>query len=243
MPSVDPARGRRGRSDGESRIGDHLGRPHTGEADLLCGPRSLGLTDQPVVELRVEQHHRTVRSPFCGPSFAPTRRTAVNRRSRHRIQGVGPVLSAASPGDVRVGSRCTWRGQNQLVASASDLVSGFWESYRLSSSAISADRLSAREFAWAAAEVDDRVQDDPSEVFDLLIALADAAPDDAALAYLGAGPIEDLLVHHGSDVVFDRVEGWARCNEHFRKALRCAWFDADLPQPVVARLRRFGDSY
>ena len=84
---------------------------------------------------------------------------------------------------------------------------------------------------------------EPTEVVTLLVAIADGAPDDAALAYLGAGPIENLLRYCGSDIVFDRVEGWALRSETFRKALRCAWFDNDVPKPVAARLRAFGPPY
>jgi hypothetical protein len=84
------------------------------------------------------------------------------------------------------------------------------------------------------------VREDPDNVVVLLVELADAAPDDGALAYLGAGAVEDLLRDCESDVVFDRVEGWARGNENFRTALRCAWCDNHVPADVAKRLRSLG---
>jgi hypothetical protein len=129
------------------------------------------------------------------------------------------------------------------VTDTADLVTDFWEHPRRSRSARRAERLSAGEFGWAYEEVEDRVRREPTEAFALLVALDDGAPDDAALAYLGAGPVEDLLRYCGSVVVFDRVAGWARRTENFRKALRCAWFEDDVPKSVAARLRAFGEPY
>ena len=75
---------------------------------------------------------------------------------------------------------------------------------------------------------------------DLLLALAEAAPDDKARAYLGAGAIEDYLRHCKPDV--DSVDQAARRSASFRYALTCAWFDRDLSPADAERLRRFGPS-
>ena len=80
---------------------------------------------------------------------------------------------------------------------------------------------------------------EPEEMVAVLVAIADAAPDDPALEHLGAGPVEDLIVHRGSDVVIDRIEGAASRSENFRKALSCAWFDDHLSATICARLRVF----
>ena len=77
----------------------------------------------------------------------------------------------------------------------------------------------------------------------ILLAIADAASDADARAYLGAGPVEDLIVSRGSDVVIDRIEGAARRNDNFRKAVCCAWFDDDTPGTVRDRLRALGEPY
>lgn len=99
--------------------------------------------------------------------------------------------------------------------------------------------------------VDEAVEEADANVVGLLIALADSAPsgsevaaiDDevlvGALAYLGAGPIEDLLRVHAERFVSE-VETAAEANERFRIALRCVWY-GDTDVQIVQRLRRFGD--
>ncbi len=73
---------------------------------------------------------------------------------------------------------------------------------------------------------------------DLLAALAEGAPDDQALASLGAGAIENYLRYCGPDV--DAVDEAARRSRKFRFAFTCAWFDRDLGPADADRLRRFG---
>jgi lipid II:glycine glycyltransferase (peptidoglycan interpeptide bridge formation enzyme) len=129
------------------------------------------------------------------------------------------------------------------VSDSAELVDNYWEHHRRSTSADRRVRRSADEHTWAWEAVEARVHDEPDEVVALLVELANAAPDDVSLAYLGAGPIENLLCSRGSAVVFDEVERWARRDENFRKALRCAWFDQTVPPDVSSRLRAFGPSY
>lgn len=119
------------------------------------------------------------------------------------------------------------------------LVAAYWEHHRLSTSTQRAERLAAGASAWAWDDVEDAVERLGDEVVPLLIALADGAPDEASLAYLGAGPIEDA-VRSGSAVLIDRIEGAAQRNDRFRFALRAAWFDHDVEPSVQRRLRRFG---
>jgi hypothetical protein len=122
-----------------------------------------------------------------------------------------------------------------------ELAAAYWEHYRLSTSKDRAERLRSSETFWAWEAVNDLVDERPQDVIPTLVALADAAPDDDALGYLGAGPVEDLINHHGSVVVIDRVEGAARRNQRFRTALTGAWYDEYVSPDVCARLRAFGD--
>jgi hypothetical protein len=118
------------------------------------------------------------------------------------------------------------------------LPEAYWRRYVLMFRGSREQRLAAGELDWA----DDEVQEalgEPVKAVSLLVRLADAAPDEQALAYLGAGPIEDLLVDPAPTVV-DEIEQAARRNEHFRYALRCAWFDDRVSPAVRSRLRRFG---
>ncbi len=134
-------------------------------------------------------------------------------------------------------------GQSAVVHDLPELALAYWETYAMTFSGDRTDRLKGEESWWAWEEVEERVRLHPEDSIEVLTYLADTAPDDAALAYLGAGPIEDLVCYGGSDVVIDRVEGAAVRNGNFRKALRCAWFDAHVEPSVAKRLRRFGDPY
>jgi hypothetical protein len=74
-----------------------------------------------------------------------------------------------------------------------ELVEAFWRHYQLLTSADRSERLRADEFAWAGDYVDEAVRDPVKDVVPILLALSEAATGDSELAYLGAGPIEDLL--------------------------------------------------
>jgi hypothetical protein len=120
-----------------------------------------------------------------------------------------------------------------------EVIEAYWRHYRQSTSDVRADRLDADESFWAWEAVYQSVDDPDDDVMALLSALADAAPDVDALAYLGAGPIENLLYRHAARFG-DEVEAAARRDEKFRTALRCAWFDNRVDPQLAARLRRFG---
>jgi hypothetical protein len=122
----------------------------------------------------------------------------------------------------------------------STLIDAYWQHYRLSISELRAQRSGADTHAWAEDEVERAVGNADDGVIGLLVALADAATNDGELAYLGAGPVEELLQHHAARFV-DEVEAAARAHPAFRTALRCAWYDDDVPSNLVARLRRFGE--
>lgn len=75
----------------------------------------------------------------------------------------------------------------------------------------------------------------------LLVALADGAPSEAALGYLGAGPLEDLLVGRAAEVV-EYVDDAARTRAQFRAALAGAWYEGEVAPDIADRLRRFGEA-
>ena len=69
----------------------------------------------------------------------------------------------------------------------------------------------------------------------MLLVLIERAPDDAALAYVAAGPLEDFVrTHH--DGFGTRILDEARRNARFRLALRGVWGWEELPQPFRNRL-------
>jgi hypothetical protein len=75
---------------------------------------------------------------------------------------------------------------------------------------------------WSAARIDEIVRADPEHGWSLTLQLIEAATTDFLLAIIAAGPLEDLLGHHGILVV-DRVETYARRDSKFRNALSCVW--------------------
>ena len=120
------------------------------------------------------------------------------------------------------------------------LAARYWEHYDLT--AAKGDGGAAGEELWDDVEaVNAAARENAPEAVSLLVAVAEAAPDNVALAYLGAGPVEELLIGHAEDVV-EAVDLAAQGSERFRYALRCAWFDDEVPAEVAERLRRFGPS-
>jgi len=54
---------------------------------------------------------------------------------------------------------------------------------------------------WAVDEVDTRVLRDPEKGWEITRTLVNRALTEEALAYIAAGPLEDLLNHHGAAVM------------------------------------------
>jgi hypothetical protein len=81
---------------------------------------------------------------------------------------------------------------------ADELVTTFWRHYALSKSDARSDRLAADELFWAWEQVDQAAKEGGTGIVTLLVALSAAAPDEAARAYLGAGPVETLVRLHGT---------------------------------------------
>lgn len=81
---------------------------------------------------------------------------------------------------------------------------------------------------WALETVDAMVTDDPDQAWDLACVLVDMASSDEALAYVAAGPLEELLKKHGPAVI-DRVEDMSRGNDRLRLALSGVWISPGDP--------------
>jgi len=75
---------------------------------------------------------------------------------------------------------------------------------------------------WAVATIDEFARIDLERAWVLTLSLVDKAPDATCLAYVAAGPLEDLLNNFGSDII-DRVELHARRDPKFRLALSGVW--------------------
>lgn len=77
----------------------------------------------------------------------------------------------------------------------------------------------ADQWAWEAVEL---VNHNPDEAWQIVCALVDKAANDETLAYVAAGPLEDLLKKHGPAVI-DRVEEKSSNDPRFQLALSGVW--------------------
>jgi hypothetical protein len=118
--------------------------------------------------------------------------------------------------------------------SIEQIVDGYWRNYQLAAGGRQ-QRLDADEWFWAWIEVDNEVRYPTPRTFALLLSLVDSAKDDQALAYVGAGPIEDLINWHGADFL-DQIEEAAGRDHAFRTALSGVRVSPEVPKPVRDRL-------
>ncbi len=109
------------------------------------------------------------------------------------------------------------------MSDVSAVVAAYWARYRLGGGDRQARlRHEAGEFVWAWDLVEEAVHIGTADVLTLLDSLL-ASPK-ADPCYLGAGPVEELLVHNGPR--FDGpVAERCRRSELWREALACVWLD------------------
>jgi hypothetical protein len=74
--------------------------------------------------------------------------------------------------------------------------------------------------------LDNLVNSDPKNALELLAAIIECCTDNAQLAYVAAGPLENLFVYHGYEVI-NAVKEKADCSEKFQLALSGVWLDED----------------
>ena len=72
---------------------------------------------------------------------------------------------------------------------------------------------------WAWVRVHESVRQDPKKAWELTLRLIAAATDETALAYVAAGPLEDILYARGAQFV-NEVERLASSDPKFLSALR-----------------------
>ena len=121
-------------------------------------------------------------------------------------------------------------------------IEAYWTYWRYRWSGVPEERNSSDGYFWAWEAVEEVIDNADPRTVSLIVALANAAPNDLALAYLGAGPLESLLNEHAAKFA-DEIDEAARTHEGFCKALRCAWYDNHIDPELVARFRRFGPPY
>jgi hypothetical protein len=105
-----------------------------------------------------------------------------------------------------------------------EIVSGYLANYAGEQSAF-----------WAFEEACELLSRDPERLWRIALRLIQQAPDDAALAYVAAGPLEDLLAFHGPTFI-QRVEDLARRDSRFLLALAGVWGQVRLSPEIRARV-------
>jgi hypothetical protein len=102
-------------------------------------------------------------------------------------------------------------------------------------------RHEERDLPPALDHVEDLIRRDPETAWTVIQELVRRATCDEVLAYIAAGPLENLLCNHPHAFI-DRVEVLAARDAHFRRALSGVWGWSRMPDDVVARLDTlFGD--
>ena len=81
------------------------------------------------------------------------------------------------------------------------------------------------ELEWAWEQLDDLCRTAPDAAWQVIQEIIARDKSDGNLAYVGAGPFEDLLVHHGARFI-DRVESCARSDAAFKRMLGVVWKNA-----------------
>ena len=79
------------------------------------------------------------------------------------------------------------------------------------------------------------IETKPEVGWDLILMLVGAAPDDDALAWVAAGPLEDLLCEHGPAFI-SRAEALAQSDKRFRACLALVWGSNRMEAGVYERM-------
>jgi len=79
-------------------------------------------------------------------------------------------------------------------------------------------------------------RDDPEITWLAIVELSRQPLSDEQIALLAAGPLEDVLAHHG-EAFIDRVEREARVYRAFRHLLGGVWRNS-IPEPVWIRIQK-----
>jgi hypothetical protein len=84
----------------------------------------------------------------------------------------------------------------------------------------------SEEYFWAWVEMDETAHDDPERCWEIILAILKEAPSKYVLFSVAAGPLEDLLKHHG-DTYIDKIKSEAKHNERLLFALTEVMFEPD----------------
>lgn len=96
------------------------------------------------------------------------------------------------------------------------------------------------EYSWAFDELYDIVRKDCDRGWILTLMLLDATDETKALAYIAAGPLEDLLDKHG-EAIWPKVLAEVENNKKLQFALSCVWLDDDAV--IIEKFNALSEKY
>jgi hypothetical protein len=92
-----------------------------------------------------------------------------------------------------------------------------------------------RELPAAWERMHELVRDAPEQAWNVIVELVRRTRRDEVLAYIAAGPLENLICEHPYAFI-DRVEALAAADAHFKWALSGVWGESRMPDDVRARI-------
>ncbi len=98
-----------------------------------------------------------------------------------------------------------------------------------------------QELFWAWKELESMVLQAPERAWMQILDIATATDDQKVLSNLAAGPLEDLLVHHGLAFI-ERVEVKARQNPDFGRVMVGVWRNS-MPESIWERVHAIQTRY
>jgi hypothetical protein len=98
-----------------------------------------------------------------------------------------------------------------------------------------AESIEYEEVSWAVDELFYLAHDDHQKLLNIIVEILKIDSSSQVLNTLGAGVLEDVLVHNG-DKCIDEIQMLAEGNVHFKTALSNAYLDKDDVSPNVFRI-------
>jgi hypothetical protein len=80
--------------------------------------------------------------------------------------------------------------------------------------------------SWAIDELIDSAISEPEKAYKTILRILEIDATDVIIKALGAGALEDLMMHHGSQFI-DKIEAQATLSEPFKKVMQNVWLDVD----------------
>lgn len=91
------------------------------------------------------------------------------------------------------------------------------------------------ELRWAEKALSNLSYENPLICLELVLGILNSDTSDRVIENLAAGPVEDMLIEKG-DQVIDLIEEQALKNPYFKKLLGGVWLNDNAPSYIVSRL-------